>query len=244
VELLKQVRERCAEPPTEGRLDAIVAEALRAAEQSWFAAIPVRLGVEGCARVVKLVDWREHDHDEAPPEPDPAEAEDDPAEAVLALIKSMPGNVSLGSLKTEKRKLLAARGVKLPARLFADVAPQVLTGWRRRCAVESPSHRRRRDTGAACTLLAAYVHERTREITDDLVELLIATVHQIDAQAQRKVTNEGVNVFKRVDGKENLLFKIAEVALSEPPGVVEQVVYPAVRSHAGPKCADGRIRAR
>ena len=94
----------------------------------------------------------------------------------------MPGNVSLESLKVERRKLLAA-----------------------------------------------YVHERTREITDDLVELLIATVHRIDARAHKKVTEELVNAFKRVDGKENLLFRIAEAALSEPDGIVERVVYPAVR---------------
>jgi hypothetical protein len=105
----------------------------------------------------------------------------------------------------------------------------VLAGWRGRCAVESPSHLRRRSADAACTLLASYVHERTREITDELTELLIATVHRIDARAQKKVTEELVNAFKRVDGKENLLFKIAEAALSEPSGVVEHVVYPAVR---------------
>ena len=104
---------------------------------------------------------------------------------MLALIKSMPGNVSLKSLRTEKRKLLAARGVRLPPRLFADVAPKVLAAWRGRCAVESPSHLRRRSADAACTLLASYVHERTREITDELTELLIATVHRIDARAQK-----------------------------------------------------------
>ena len=54
-------------------------------------------------------------------------------------------------------------------------------------------------------------------------------MHRIDARAHKKVTEELVYVFKRVDGKENLLFKIAQAALSEPTGVVEQVVYPAVR---------------
>jgi hypothetical protein len=192
---------------------------LRAAERSWFAAIPVRLTEESRARVLGLVNWREPGAEGgvAPEDDAAAEAEDDPDESVLALIKSMPGNVSLESLKTERRKLLAARGVGLPPRLFADVAPKVLASWRGRCAVESPSHLRRRSADAACTLLAAYVHERTREITDDLIELLIATVHRIDARAHKKVTEELVNAFKRVDGKENLLFKIAEAALSGVP---------------------------
>ena len=103
-------------------------------------------------------------------------------------------------------------GVSLPARLFTDVAPKVLAGWRARCAVESPSHLRRRSPDSAATLLAALVHERLREITRDLTELLIATVHRIDARAHKKVTDELINAFKRVDGKENLLFQIAEAA--------------------------------
>lgn len=192
-ELLKKLREECVEPPTEGRRVAgggtlPVRGDPRAADRG------------GRARVLGLVDWREPGAEgDAPPEDDAAaEAQDDPKESVLALIKSMPGNVSLESLKTGRRKLLAARGVGLPPRLFADVAPKVLASWRGRCAVESPSHLRRRSADAACTLLAAYVHERTREITDDLVELLIATVHRIDARAHKKVTEELINAFKRV----------------------------------------------
>jgi hypothetical protein len=54
-------------------------------------------------------------------------------------------------------------------------------------------------------------------------------VHRIDARAHKKVTDELVNAFKRVDGKENLLFAIAEAALARPEGTVASVVYPAVR---------------
>jgi len=44
-------------------------------------------------------------------------------ESVLALIKSVPGSVSLESMLTEIRKLRAVRAFGLPAGLFADVAP-------------------------------------------------------------------------------------------------------------------------
>ncbi|GAA2941725.1 hypothetical protein [Streptomyces enissocaesilis] len=46
------------------------------------------------------------------------------------------------------------------------------------------------------TLLAAFPHEREREITDTLVELLISTVHRIGARAEKKVTEQLVNAFK------------------------------------------------
>jgi hypothetical protein len=78
------------------------------------------------------------------------------------------------------------------------------------------------------TLLAALLHAREREITDTLVDLLIATVHRIGARAEKRVTQELVNAFRRVTGKENILFRVAEAALAAPEGTVREVVFPAV----------------
>jgi len=72
------------------------------------------------------------------------------------------------------------------------------------------------------------VHARERELTDTLVDLLIATVHRIGARAERRVTDELVAAFRRVTGKENILFRVAEASLPRPDGSVRQVVFPAV----------------
>jgi hypothetical protein len=58
--------------------------------------------------------------------------------------------------------------------------------------------------------------------------LLIATVHRIGARAEQKVTKELVNAFKRVTGKENILFHIAEASLAVSDDQVRAVVFPAV----------------
>jgi TnpA family transposase len=214
-ELLVRCRAERIEPPAAGRVDRIVRSALHAAEQTLTARIVARLPVDAVGWLRALVS---------------AEVPDDDSheESVLALITSVPGNVSLESMLTETRKLRAARAIGLPAGLFADVAPRVLAGWRGRAMVESPSHLRDHPEPLTLTLLAALVHTRLREITDTLVELLISTVHRIGARADRKVTEELVNAFKRVTGKENLLFAIAEAALERPDGAVREVVYPAV----------------
>ncbi|WP_190813404.1 Tn3 family transposase [Saccharopolyspora pogona] len=68
---------------------------------------------------------------------------------------------------------------------------------------------------------------RAREITDTLVDLLIATVHKINARAERRVVDEFVADLKRVSGKENILFRITEAAVGDPDGVVRDVVFPA-----------------
>jgi hypothetical protein len=63
---------------------------------------------------------------------------------------------------------------------------------------------------------------------DTLVDLLIATVHRINARADTKVTSDFVAELKRVSGKENILFKMTEAALESPESRVEDVIYPAV----------------
>jgi uncharacterized protein DUF4158 len=220
-ELLKRCREEFVEAPAPDRITRMVRSALRTAEETWFATVAARLPAGVRDRVLALVAT-------APDAADDDEQDSD-AESVLALVKAMPGNVSLESMLQEIRKLRAIRAVGMPAGLFADVAPKVLASWRQRAAVESPSHLRRRSPESAVTVLAALLVEREREVTDSLVDLLIATVHRIGARAERKVTNELVNAFKRVSGKENLLFQIAEASLAAPGGEVRQVVFPAVR---------------
>lgn len=219
-ELLAQFRAQQIEPPTSGRVLRIVGSALRAAEQTWSMRISQRLDVPTVGRLLNLL----------APDEDVIEGVEDAGGSgtVLGSIKSASGNVSLQSMMTEISKLQAVRAVGLPVGLFADVAPKVLDGWRARAAVEAPSHLRRHAQPLTLTVLAALVHQREREITDTLVELLIATVHRIGARAERRVTNELINAFKRVTGTENILFLIAEAALAKPGDAAREVVFPAV----------------
>jgi hypothetical protein len=61
-------------------------------------------------------------------------------------------------------------------------------------------------------LLAAFCHLRTRELIDTLSDLLIDMVHRVAHRAEVKVERELVADFKRVSGKNSLLFQIAEAS--------------------------------
>jgi hypothetical protein len=76
--------------------------------------------------------------------------------------------------------------------------------------------------------LAALVYSRTWETTDALVRLLLRVVHAIGAQADRQVTKQLVAEFRRVHGKENLLFRVAEASAARPDETVRQVVFPVL----------------
>ena len=212
VELLAQCRAEQIEPPAVGRCDRIIRSALHQAEQALTARVTARLGPDASTRLAALAAAADND------EGDGAEP------SALALIKSVPGNVSLESMLTEIGKLDAARAAGLPDGLFSGIAPKVVTAWRARATVEAPSHLRDHPRPLMLTLLAALVYERQREITDTLADLLISTVHRIGARAERKVTQELVSEFRKVAGKETLLFRLAEAAIAQPDNTVRAVV--------------------
>lgn len=212
-ELLGWCRRSKIEPPSEGRINRITRSALHRAETALTSRLVDRLPLEVRQNLEDLV----------------AVSDDlDDDESLWSTVLAAPGNVSLNSMLVEIDKLKAVRSISIPDGLFADVAPAVMDQWRSRAAVESPSHLRTHPYELRLSMLAALLVIREREIVDALVDLLIGTVHRIRARAGRKVTKELTNAFRRVTGKENILFSVAEAALESPDETVRDVVFPAV----------------
>jgi hypothetical protein len=136
--------------------------------------------------------------------------------------------VGLESVLVELDKLSRLRALELPAGLFDGVSPKVIRTWRDRAANEAPSTLAAHPERIRLALLAALCWSRRREVTDTLVDLLIAVVHKIGAKAERRVERELIADLRQVTGKTNLLFRLAEAAVEHPDGVVSEVLYPVV----------------
>ncbi len=147
---------------------------------------------------------------------------------LLAELKSDPGKVSLETLLREVDKLAAVRALELPADLFADVSEKLVDAWRARAARSFPSDLRDMPTPIMLTLLAALCWVRAAEITDALVDLLIELVHKVNTRADRRVEKELTEDLRRVRGKENILFRLAEAAVDHPDDLVREALYPVV----------------
>lgn len=212
--LLARCRADRIEPP--GRVERIVRAARAAATERFCAATAARLeGTPAVDRLEELV----------------AEDQDEPAATGggrLAELKADPGRPSLETLLAEVDKLQRLRALALPVGLFADAPEKLVAAWRARAAKEYPSDLRTRSQPARLTLLACLCWSRQSEITDGLVELLIALVHKIDARAERRVEGELLVDLKRMRGKEGLLFQLAEAAVAHPDKTVRVALYPVV----------------
>jgi TnpA family transposase len=226
--LIERLEARCREltiePPTVERMERIARSAVRAYEERFHACTYERLSSAVRDRLDALLRPEAAGGDE-PAAEDEATSQ---APAVLSKLLGNPGRPSLATLQDELAKLDLLRRIELPPDLFEHAAPRDLERCRRRVSVEAPYELRRHPAAARLTWLAAFVHLRLRTLTDDLVDLLIETIHKIGARAERKVERELLEDLKRVTGKQNLLFALAEATLAEPDGIVRDVVFPVV----------------
>jgi hypothetical protein len=116
-----------------------------------------------------------------------------------APLRAGTGHASVQSVGEEADKLACICTLALPADLFADLPSKVLLAYRRRVAAEELHELRRHPTAIRLTLLAAFCQVCGREITDALIDLLIATVHRIGAIAA--LNPYGEDVTGRRDGR-------------------------------------------
>ncbi|QES17722.1 Tn3 family transposase [Streptomyces venezuelae] len=209
--LLVECRARKIEPPGRTRIEKVLVAARNRWEKVFCARTIERLGDVGVGRLLALV----------------AEDNEDGA-GLLALLKRDPGAVGLDSLLTEITKLNDVRKLGLTEGLFADCSEKLLAAWRSRAIKMYPSDFRDTAEDARITLLAALCSSRQAEITDALVELLVALVHKINARAERRVERQLTAELKKVRGKEGILFKLADAAIGKPDEVVREALYPVV----------------
>ncbi|NJL52068.1 MAG: Tn3 family transposase [Hydrococcus sp. SU_1_0] len=146
----------------------------------------------------------------------------------FAFLKTDPGAVGLGSFLTEIEKLKRIRVVGLPINLFDGKSSKLVQTYRNRAATETPYLLRQHPPAIRYTLMAAFCIQRSQEITDNLIEILTTIIKRIDNRAEKRINQELIEEFKKVSGKTNLLYRIAEVSIAEPSGTIEQVIFPVV----------------
>lgn len=209
------------EPPSPGRVERLVRSAVRQYETGFFQSILEQLSPECQTQIDELLSTSN----------ETTTANQDESTTQTSLFRTLnaePGRTSLNSLFEEIFKLQRLRPVGLPPTLFEGVAPKVLQTYAARAITEPPRELRAHPKLIRYTLVAAFCWLRMGEVTDNLVDLLMQMIHKIGTRAERRVDAQLMQDFKRVSGKENILYRIATASLEQPEGRINEVIYPAV----------------
>ena len=215
-------RELQIEPPTSGRIERLIRSAISQYESDFCYHTLSGLSKETMAKIDILLTTEDSENTE--------KKQDSPQlkTSKFAFLKTDPGPVGMTSFLTEIEKLKQIRSIGLPLDLFQERSPKLIKTYRHRAATETPYLLRQHPPAIRYTLMAAFCVQRAQEITDNLIELLMSIIQRIGTRAERRINKELVSDFKEVTGKTNILFRIAEVAVAEPDGVIEKVIYPVV----------------
>ena len=211
------------EPPTRGRVERLVKSAIAKYEADFAEQTLNKLTPEMTEQIDVLLSTVETENDESAEQSDRKTKMSD-----FAFLKTDPGAVGLGSFLTEIEKLKRIRAVGLPTNLFESKSSKLVKTYRHRAATETPYLLRQHPPAIRYTLMAAFCIQRSQEITDSLIEILTTIIKRIDNRAEKRINQELIEEFKKVSGKTGLLYRIAEVSIAEPEGVIEQVIFPVV----------------
>ncbi len=214
--LLARCRQVRIEPHGPSRIERMLGTAEALSERRFTTRTAARLTPGAVARLEELIAAGDPDSDAAD------------GGSFLLELKADPGQPGLETLLGEIAKLERVRAIGLPASLFTDAPEKLVIAWRSRAARMYPSDFAKAPDPVKLTLLAALCHVRLAELTDGLVDLLIELVHRISVRAERKVENELSSEFRRVNGKQGILFKLAAAAVDHPDELVRTALYPVV----------------
>lgn len=144
-------------------------------------------------------------------------------------LKAEPSAPGIKNLQKEITKLQTLRALQVPAAALAAVPDPVLHLLKQRAANERAGEMRAHPAPIRSTLLACFVHLRTMEVTDHVVRMLLEIIRRIDTQTDKHLQKELLHDIKRVAGKVQLLFRVAEAVIEEPEGTIRDVLFPRIK---------------
>jgi len=217
--LYGQLRAERIEPPSHQEIERIISSALAQYQSAFFERTYAKLPQVSRLRLRHLLSEASSWTEQMSSYP------------LLHEMKLGPGSADVKHIRRVCERLKYLQAIELPEDLFEGIAMEYLRQYQRQVSVESPSHLLRREKNQPeqmYTLLATFCWVRQREVTDDLVDLFIRVLKDIKVKAERKEEKRLLNDFIRVDGKQQLLFNLAEAMLEHPQGIIEEILYPIV----------------
>ncbi|MFK5978777.1 MAG: Tn3 family transposase [Rhizobiaceae bacterium] len=141
-------------------------------------------------------------------------------------IKADAGRASLENFLNVTERLTFIQSLQLPSNMLSELGKAWVEQIVRRVGGEKASEMRRHDQKRRLGFYAVYLMNREAHIVDDLIDLLVETIHRINARSKRKVISGIARDIEKVYGKERLLVDIATAAMFKPNGRVSDVIFP------------------
>ncbi len=219
-------RDSKVEPFSSKKLDRYVRSAFHRFEKEFFLSLSCDLSKD----VKKLIDdlLKSDEAEEEDQEETASDIEKIPDKIKLHHLKKDVAGAKLKNVHFEIKKLEHIRSIKLPLSLLQNVSRKFLQKYYLRVLAGFPSYIEKYSGDSHYGTMAVFCYVRSQILTDTLAELFLQLVHKIKRSSETHVIKKVIPEIKRVDGKFDILYKLADAAGNNPEGIIKEVIYPKV----------------
>ena len=143
------------------------------------------------------------------------------------LKKGIPG-AKLKHVQFAIEKYEALQTLRLPEEITLGISRKIWVKYYDRIMAYSPSHIKELEKISKYAMVAIFFHIRAELLADSLGDLFVKLVRKIKKSSENYVNKTLSKEIKRVEGKLDILYKLAETALDFPDGVIKDTIYPVV----------------
>ena len=143
------------------------------------------------------------------------------------LKKDIPGaRLKNVSYAIDRINLLSK--IKVPASVFSNVDRKLLLEYYDRVMALSPSNILEFNTITKYAVMAIFFHIKRQLMLDLLADTFIKLVNRMRTKAKKYVDNNVLKEIKRVEGKLDILERLAIASVDNPKNTIEEKIYPEV----------------
>ena len=128
----------------------------------------------------------------------------------------------------EVEKYKALQSLKIQQNLESFGSRRLLKKYYHRVQVELPSHLKAHTPSIRYATMAIFCTLRSQLIADTLADLLLQLIHRIQKKAEKQVEAYILSEVKRVGGKFDTLFLLANTSIEKPLGIIQEEIYASV----------------
>jgi TnpA family transposase len=143
------------------------------------------------------------------------------------LKKDIAGAV-LKNIAFELKKIAVIKQMELPHDLLEKHTHSLIKKYYLRISIEQPSLILRRPEKDRYAMMALFLHYRSERLFDNLIDAFIQLIHAMRAKSENSVKKEIIKEVKHVNGKFDILYKLANIASKYPAGIIQDKIYPTI----------------
>ena len=119
-------------------------------------------------------------------------------------------------------------GLQLPEKSFSQLSIKLINKYYTRVMAELPGSMLDYKETIRYSIFAIFCYHRSQVLLDQSADLFTKLTHKMRTSAENAINKTILSEVRRVDGKFDILCKLASISFDNPEGIIKEKIYPAV----------------